>query len=103
MNRMLISAVTLAALALAGNAWAAGSVDAGKSKSAKCAPCHGAAGEGSSAAPALAGMKKDVFEHEMQEYASEHKKSPMMQNFAKALSKEDIDDLAAYYGSLKKK
>jgi cytochrome c553 len=103
MKPMLISAAVLAALSMTGTAWAAGSVEAGKTKAAKCAVCHGAAGEGSGSAPALAGMKKDVFEHEMQEYAAEHKNNPMMQNFAKALSKQDVDDLAAYYGSLKKK
>jgi cytochrome c553 len=104
MKRMLLSGLSCALLAVVGTAWADGdATQAGKAKAGSCAACHGAAGEGSGAAPALAGMKHEKFEKAMNEYKSGKRDNAMMRSLAKGLSHEDIDNLAAYYGSLKGK
>jgi cytochrome c553 len=103
MKRMLLSVMSCALLAVVGVAWADGNAEAGKAKSGSCAGCHGAAGEGGSSAPALAGLKHDKFEKAMKEFKAGKGKNPMMNSLAKGLSEQDIDNLAAYYGSLKGK
>ncbi len=48
-------------------------------------------------------MKKDKFEKEMKAYKSGKKDNAMMKPIAAGLSETDIDNLAAYYSSLKGK
>jgi cytochrome c553 len=57
MKRVLLSVLSCALFAVVGTAWAEGNVQVGKAKAGSCAACHGAAGEGNGATPALAGMK----------------------------------------------
>ncbi len=103
MKRVLLSVLSCALLAVVGTAWAEGNVQAGKAKAGSCAACHGANGEGSGATPALAGIKHDKFEKAIEEYKSRKRNNAMMKSLAKGLSDDDIDNLAAYYGSLKGK
>ena len=103
MKRALVAAGILALLGNAGTAWADANVDAGKAKAGSCAGCHGANGEGKAPSPALAGMAKDKFVQAMKDYKSGKRDNPMMKNFAKGLSDEEIGSLAAYYASLKAK
>lgn len=93
----------LGAVGAVGTAHASGDVQAGKAKSGSCAGCHGANGEGKGAYPALAGRTKDELEHALEDYKSGKKNNAMMHSFASHLSDKDIDDLAAYYASLKGK
>ncbi len=87
---------------LAGSAWAAGNISAGKNMADdSCADCHGDAGQGDSG-PALAGMSVEEFTKVMNEFKSGAKHNHMMQKAAKKLSDQDIADLAAYYASLPK-
>ncbi len=66
----------------------------------KCAKCHGKQGEGVKKNPALAGLESAVFKDKMQMYRSGGGDSKIMTRFAKALSDEEIAELAAYYESL---
>jgi cytochrome c553 len=66
----------------------------------KCAKCHGKQGEGVAKNPALAGMEATRFIDQMNLYRSGAGDSKIMTRFAKALSDEEIGELAAYYESL---
>jgi cytochrome c553 len=66
----------------------------------KCAKCHGKRGEGIKKNPALAGLEAAVFVERMQLYRSGGGESKIMTRFARALSDEEIAELAAYYASL---
>lgn len=93
-------AITTAAM-MAAPAFAA-DVEAGKSKSAMCAACHGA--EGVSAIPMypnLAGQKAAYVAKQLKDFKSGSRKDPVMAPMAMGLSDADIENLAAYYASLK--
>ncbi len=84
------------------NALAKGDAAAGKEKSAPCAACHGA--DGNSQAPnfpILAGQHADYLIKALEDYKSGNRKNAIMLGFATALSKQDREDLAAYYASQK--
>lgn len=89
------------AVSLASPAWAAGDADAGKKKAKSCNGCHGANGEGKKDNPPLAGMDPAKFIAAMEEYAAGKREDKKMQGFAKKLSKDDLENLAAYYAALK--
>ena len=103
MKRALLAVALAAWLGITGTAVAAGDVQAGKTKAAPCAGCHGAAGEGSSSAPALAGTPEDKIISAISEYKSGKRSNAIMKTFAKKLADQDVADLAAYYASLKGK
>jgi cytochrome c553 len=85
-----------------GVAQAAGDAAAGKAKAATCAGCHGANGEGKAPNPALAGMAEDKFVQALKDYKSGKLNKPIMKTFAAQLSDKDMENLAAYFASLKK-
>jgi len=99
----LIIATTFAILAST-TANAAGDADAGKSKSATCAACHGADGIGIAPTfPNLAGQKADYLVGQLKAFKSGERKganAAMMAPMAAGLSDQDMMDLAAYYSSL---
>ena len=108
--RILLSLAAAAALTLVhGGAQAAGDIDAGKAKSATCAACHGADGngvEGDSPSPGfpipiLAGQYQDYLARALEDYKSGKRKNPIMAGFAATLSEQDREDLAAYFASQK--
>jgi cytochrome c553 len=74
---------------------------AGQAKAKEvCASCHGL--DGNSATPdypRLAGQYADYLAHALKDYKSGRRKNPIMAGFAGALSKADIDNLAAYYSA----
>ncbi|MGD8587385.1 MAG: c-type cytochrome [Chromatiales bacterium] len=69
---------------------------------APCVGCHGADGGGNAAAnfPRLAGLDGDYLAKQLQDFISGTRNNPIMQPIASALSKQEIDDVAAYYASL---
>jgi cytochrome c553 len=103
MKHTLMVAGIIAALGVAGTAQAGGDAAAGKAKSATCAGCHGANGEGKAPNPALAGKPEDQFIQAMKDYKSGKRPNPVMKTFAGQVSDQDMANLAAYYASLKKK
>ncbi len=83
-------------------ALAKGNADAGKSKAAQiCAACHGAEGTKPSAPdqPILAGQHYDYLVRALTDYKIGKRNNPIMKGFAGQLSKQDIEDLAAWFSS----
>lgn len=102
MKRTLLTLASVAVLGLSSNVMAAGDAAAGKAKAASCMGCHGA--QGISAVPTypnLAGQKAAYTAKQLKAFKSGARKDPTMNAMAKPLSNADIDNLAAYYASLK--
>ena len=79
----------------------AGDVEAGKSKAASCASCHGPQGISNNPLwPNLAGQKAGYLVKQMKAFRDGTRSDPMMSPMAKPLSDADIENLAAYYASL---
>lgn len=100
MKNLIIAATSGALLLVSGQGLAA-NIEAGKKKAAEvCAACHGP--DGNSPAPAfprIAGQHATYLEKTLNEYKSGARKDPVMAGMAAALSKEDIENLAAYFAS----
>jgi cytochrome c553 len=96
----LIAALALAAFAQV--AFADGDIAAGKAKADGCAGCHGANGEGVGSNPPLAGKSKEDFTKAIAEYKAGSRKNAAMKMFSTKLSAQEVENLAAYYASLKK-
>ncbi|ARO86804.1 cytochrome C [Nitrosospira lacus] len=100
MKNFVIAAVSGALLVISGHGIAA-NIEAGKKKAAEvCAACHGP--DGNSPAPAfpkIAGQHASYVEKSLNEYKSGARKDPIMAGMAAALSKEDIENLAAYFAT----
>jgi len=101
MNRLLLVAMMMGALGIAGTAQAAGDAAAGKAKSAACALCHGPNGEGTQVGPKIAGADPARAIQAMQDFKSGKRDNAMMKAQAASLSDADVANLAAYYASLK--
>ncbi len=99
-RRWLVPLVAVAALG-ASAASPAADIAAGKAKATEvCAACHGA--DGNSATqdfPKLGGQYGDYLAKALRDYKSGERKNPIMAGFAQALSKREIENLAAYYAS----
>jgi cytochrome c553 len=83
-------------------AYAAGNAESGKSKAAQvCAACHGPDGNKPSAPdqPVLAGQYPDYLVKALSDYKSGKRQNPIMKGFASTLSKQDMEDLAAWFSS----
>jgi cytochrome c553 len=100
---MFLTVGFAALLGIAGIAQAAGDAQAGKTKAASCAACHGANGEGKKPYPALAGKAEGDIVQALQEYKSGKRANPIMKGLANPLSEQDMANLGAYYASLKAK
>jgi cytochrome c553 len=97
-----ILAVTGLAIALLSGAAEAGDIAAGKAKAATCAACHGA--NGISAVPMypnLAGQKEQYLIKQLKDFKAGKRQDPVMAPMAMILSDADIENVAAYYASLK--
>jgi cytochrome c553 len=80
----------------------AGDIEAGKAKSVMCAACHGPAGISVSPLwPNLAGQKEAYLVKQIKAFKSGERKDPSMAPMVAGLTDADIDNLAAYYASLK--
>lgn len=91
---VLLSCCTASALA-------AGDADAGKGKTGTCVACHGAEGISPNPLwPNLAGQKDQYLIAQMKAFRDGERVNAMMSPMMKALSDQDIEDLAAYYSSL---
>jgi cytochrome c553 len=99
-SRHLAWIVAALAWSAASGAFAA-DIALGKAKAAEvCETCHGAGGNSTSQDfPKLGGQYPDYLAKAMRDYKSGDRKNAIMAGFAKPLSKEDIDNLAAYYAA----
>lgn len=99
---MMRALFTILGLALVVNVQAAGNADKGKQKAAQvCVACHGADGTKPSAPdqPVLAGQYYDYLVNALTDYKNGRRTNPIMKGFASQLSKEDIQDVAAWFSS----
>jgi cytochrome c553 len=98
---MIMNVRLLAALLAFSVVPAAGAADlaAGAAKAKEvCAACHGVDGNSPSPDyPKLAGQHRDYLEKALRDYKSGERKNAIMAGFAAALSKKDIENLAAHY------
>ena len=99
-RRFLIVSFALVAFGAAASVSAA-DLAAGKAKATEvCAACHGADGNSATADfPRLGGQYADYLAKALRDYKSGQRKNPIMAGFAQALSKQDVENLAAYYAS----
>ena len=80
----------------------AASVGKGATLAMACTMCHGAQGMSTSNSPNLAGQYPEVVIKQLLDYKSGRRSHALMEALARGLSERDIEDLAAYYGSLAK-
>jgi cytochrome c553 len=99
-RQFLIAAAALTVLGTGAGASAA-DLAAGKAKATEvCAACHGADGNSASADfPRLGGQYADYLAKALRDYKSGQRKNAIMAGFAQALSKQDVENLAAYFAS----
>ena len=98
-----LSAAGLLLAALLAAPSQAADIEKGKEKADQvCAACHGKDGNTpiDPSYPKLGGQHREYLEHALLDYRSERRKNPIMVGQAKPLSREDIENLAAYYASL---
>lgn len=82
-------------------AWAAPSATAGAAISAQCAACHGSNGiSADTSTPNLAGQHYEYLLSQIEAYKAGTRKNAIMNEMAKALSQEQMQDLAAYFASI---
>ena len=104
MKHLVYTLIGLTAIFTASTTFA-GDASAGKAKAAICASCHGANGIATMPAyPNLAGQNEAYLVSALKAYRDKQRNGGMasiMQMQATTLSDADIDNLAAYFASLK--
>ena len=96
-----VYALPLLALAWVQQAKAA-DIEAGKAKAAVCAACHGVEGKAMiHNYPHLAGQNAAYLVKQLKAFKDGTRKEPLMDPFMAPLTDADIDNLAAFYASLK--
>jgi cytochrome c553 len=81
-----------------------GSVEAGRTKAAACAGCHGP--DGNSPAdmwPKIAGQVSEYIVKQLQDFRDGRRRNDQMSPQARSLSDQDIRDLAAFYAAQRAK
>jgi cytochrome c553 len=103
-RRLIFAAAAVALAALPFTLQARGNAESGKNKATQvCAACHGPDGNKPSAPdqPILAGQHYDYLIRALTDYKIGRRNNPIMKGFAAQLSKQDIEDLAAWFSSQK--
>src|SRR5438094_6201726 len=101
MKRGLPGAAALAAAVFV-CAVGAADIEAGRQKAAACAECHGPEGNSTEpAVPSIAGQPAQFISGQLFFFREEYRKDPKMTPAAKALSNAEMNDLAAYFASVK--
>jgi cytochrome c553 len=87
----------------AGMAQASGDAESGAKAAQVCAACHGPDGNQPSTPeqPVLAGQYPDYLAKALHDYKTGKRNNPIMKGFAAQLSKQDMEDLAAWFSSQK--
>ena len=96
-------ALAFVGLAVAANVYAADAARGQQKAQQVCAACHGPDGNKPSAPdqPVLAGQYYDYLVRALSDYKNGRRTNPIMKGFAGQLSKQDIEDLAAWFSSQK--
>lgn len=103
--RLIALSTALLITSFAASAAMAGDIAAGKAKAAICAACHGADGKAVIPTyPNIAGQNELYIKSSIKAYKNGERsggQAALMKAIATTLSDTDIDNLAAYYSSLK--
>lgn len=101
MKKVLMLVLTGLAVSVATSVWAeAGNAEAGKTKSATCAACHGMDGNSTNPEwPKLAGQHESYIVKQLMNFKNDERVNATMAPMAKPLSDQDMADLAAYFAS----
>lgn len=100
MRKLLAIAAVLAALGTAAPALGQGSAEAGQSKSAVCAACHGADGNSVNPEwPSLAGQHESYLVTQLKAFKTGERQNVLMSPMAMPLAEQDMEDLAAWFSS----
>lgn len=95
----VLSAVVLTAIVCSTSVWAGDPV-AGKALSSQCSVCHGKDGlSRDPEAPNLAGLSALYLEKALLDYKKGMRQDRRMSLIAQGLSKEQVQDLAAWYSA----
>ena len=99
--RLAVALTLVVALGLrAEPALAAGTADAGKTKSTACVACHGVDGNSANPEwPSLAGQPSSYVVKQLRHFKTGERSNPLMTPMAMPLSDQDMEDLAAYFAS----
>jgi len=101
MKKQIIALMAASALTMSANV-IAGDAAKGKAKAATCAACHGADGVGKMPTyPNLHGQKEAYMVKQLKAFKTGTRKDPTMNAMAKPLSDADMNNLAAFYSSMK--
>jgi cytochrome c553 len=94
-------ALAVVALALAAGPTVAADMESAKKKVTEiCQACHGMDGNSPLPEnPKLAGQNPDYLAKALRDYKSGARKNPVMGSMASGLTTQEIDNLAAYFGS----
>jgi len=89
-------------MALGETSMASPSVERGKAISGQCAACHGNEGRAlNTSYPNLATQNYQYLVDQLQKFKSGERKNSIMQALVSGLSDQQIEDLSAYYASIK--
>ena len=100
MTRTFLVIVAATGVALAQAATAAGDAASGREKAAVCQQCHGLDGNGPTPQfPKIGGQHAGYIVQALEDYKTGARQEPVMAAFATSLSKQDQEDLAAWYSS----
>lgn len=95
-----LALATLVLTMIPGSLMAAGSPEAGKEKAKVCEACHGLDGKSVDPAyPNLAGQHQSYLIKALSDYRAGKRSDAIMGSFSANLTNQDIEDLAAWYGS----
>jgi len=98
----LIRITAITGLLITAQSAVAGDPAAGKALSKTCVSCHGEAGVSAiDTTPNLAGQKAAYLIKSTKDYRDGKRKDMMMESMVKSLSDADIENISAYYSSLK--
>lgn len=100
MKASQIGAIVLALSGLMNFTAYAGDIEAGKTKSAVCAACHGAGGNSTNAAwPSLAGQHASYIYKQLTDFKEGRRINASMSGMVALLNDDDMKNVAAYYES----
>ena len=89
-------------LFLTSPAFAVGNIADGQNKARACQVCHGQGGRSTNPVyPILAGQHAQYIEKQLRSFRDGTRKDPIMNGMAAPLTDQDIEDVAAFFQSIK--
>ena len=104
LTRIAIIAAVIVLMLMVGNVQAKGNVTRGGDLTYDCIECHGMDGKGNFETPSIVGLKESYILKQLRGFYSGKTKSQddMMHLYTEDRTDQDLQDLAAYYATLKK-